>query len=252
MRFIRPAGLMAALLLAVFTLLYAAPQKDAAPTAVSVGGTIEGRIFFEGTPPEQEKIRVTKDAQICGGSQMSEEFVVSPDNKGLKNVVVSVLAAGENPEPIAIAVEQTKCVYVPHVQAATVGTTISLTNNDPTLHNVHAFLVRENGAERTAFNLAQPAPKDPAAPTSVKKILRRPGVYRIECDVHPWMRSYVVVHDNQYYGTSDENGNYSIPDVPAGTYTIRIWHEGLGTVEKSVTVIDGQSVTLDLPISANE
>ena len=95
------------------------------------------------------------------------------------------------------------------------------------------------------FNLAQPASM------STQRVLRRPGVYRIECDVHPWMLSHVVVHDNQFHGISDENGHYRISGVPAGTHTVRIWHEGLGTVERSVTVAEGETVTLDLPIEPN-
>ena len=248
MNFFKPV----ALLLAVLTLLDATPQKDVASTTEPAGGKIEGRIFFKGIPPEPEKIRVTKDAQICGSSQMSEEFIVSPENKGLRNAVVMVLGAGENPETITLNVEQTGCVYVPHVQVATVGSTLAVTNNDPTLHNVHATIVRDDNSKRTAFNVAQPAAKDPAKPSSIQKVLRRQGVYWIECDVHPWMRSYVVVHDNNYYGRSDESGYFTISDIPPGTYTVRIWHEGLGVVEKTVTVTEGQSATLDLPIEANE
>ncbi len=249
MRFPKPLLLVSAPLMSL-TILLALPREHVEHPPTIAGGKIEGRIFFKGTPPEPEKIRVSKDPQICGNSKLSEEFVVSTENKGLKNVVILLEGVGEKPEATAITIEQSDCVYVPHVQVATSGANLTLTNKDRTLHNVHGYLLRDE-ARGTMFNIAQPASKDPASPMSTQRRLRRPGVYQIECDVHPWMLSYVVVHDNQFYATSDESGHYSISGVPAGTYTVRIWHEGLGTVEKTVTVSEGQTATLDLPIEAN-
>lgn len=247
----RPAMPTLALLLSGVTILFAMPRENGESARSGAGGTIEGRIFFKGTPPEPERIRVTEDPQICGSSQMSQEFVVSPENKGLKNAVIFVQGVGEIPEATEINIEQKGCVYGPHVQVATLGATLVLTNNDPTLHNVHGYLVGDDESKRTVFNIAQPASRDPARPMTSRRVLRRPGVYQIECDVHSWMLSYVIVHDNQFYATSDESGHFVIPDIPAGTYTVRIWHEGLGMSERSVTVSEGQSVTLDLPIEAN-
>ena len=250
MIFPKPLLLVSAPLMSL-TILFALPREHVGHPTALTGGTIEGRIFFKGTPPEPERMKVSKDPQVCGISKLSEEFIVSAENKGLKNVVIVVQGAGEKPEATGITIEQSDCMYVPHVQTATSGATLTLTNNDRTLHNVHGYLLRDDETRGTVFNIAQPAAKNHAPPMSTQRRLRRPGVYRIECDVHPWMLSYVVVHDNQFSATSDENGHYSISDVPAGTYTVRIWHEGLGMVEKTVTVSEGQIATLDLPIEAN-
>lgn len=241
-----------ALLLGAIALLSAVPEGKAEPAAVALGGTVEGRVFFTGGAPEPERIRVTKDPQVCGGSKLSEEFIVSPDGGGLKNVVVLILGVGEAPEPSSIEIDQEGCVYVPHVQVATPGATLLLTNNDATLHNVHGYLMIDEDSRRTVFNIAQPAPQDPASPISTRRQLRFPGVYRIECDVHPWMLSHVIVHENSFYAITDESGGYTIPDVPPGTYTVQIWHEGLGMVERSITVTEGRASTLDLPIEPNE
>ena len=252
MRIRRSWKAVPALLVGAVALVSAVPQEDVGAPAVVLGGTLEGRVFFNGAGPEAERIRVNKDPQVCGSSKMSEEFIVSADNNGLKNVVVLIQGAGEAPEPTTINIDQEECVYGPHVQVATPGATLNLTNNDATLHNVHGYLMVGDDARRTVFNIAQPAPEDPTSPISTQRQLRFPGVYRIECDVHPWMLSHVIVHENAFYAITDESGNYSIPDVPAGTYTVQIWHEGLGMAERSVTVGEGESVTLDLPIEANE
>ncbi len=44
-----------------------------------------------------------------------------------------------------------------------------------------------------------------------------------------------------------ENGRYEIR-VPAGTYTIEVWHERLGTKTQEVTVAAGGTATADVAL----
>src|SRR5262249_50881178 len=57
-----------------------------------------------------------------------------------------------------------------------------------------------------------------------------------ECAVHGWMQGNVVVVDNPYYALTDENGKFSITDLPPGKYQVKIWHEYLGELTREVTV----------------
>ena len=57
-----------------------------------------------------------------------------------------------------------------------------------------------------------------------------------KCDVHPWMAAYIGVFDHPYFDVSGDDGTYSIPSLPKGTYTIEAWHERLGTKTATVTV----------------
>ncbi len=50
------------------------------------------------------------------------------------------------------------------------------------------------------------------------------------------MEGYVVVVETPYYGITDEDGNYTIKNVPAGNYTLKIWHERLKAEEQTITV----------------
>jgi hypothetical protein len=52
-----------------------------------------------------------------------------------------------------------------------------------------------------------------------------PGVCYIFCNIHPEMSAAIVVIDSPYYATSDAAGQFSIPNVPAGTYDLYVWHE---------------------------
>ncbi len=108
---------------------------------------------------------------------------------------------------------------------------------------------RRSGARRrrrknkTIFNLAQPFQGQVLA-----KDLAEPGLVKLKCDVHAWMSAWIVVRDNPYYAVTGEDGSYRIGDVPPGKYTIVLWHEGLGQVEKQVTVESNRATEVSFPI----
>ncbi len=45
------------------------------------------------------------------------------------------------------------------------------------------------------------------------------------CSIHKTMNCIILVLENPYFDKTDEKGRYLIPNVPAGTYTLRAWHE---------------------------
>src|SRR3546814_21104211 len=55
-------------------------------TSVSDGGTIQGKIVYQGRVPTR-KIIPTKDTEVCGGIRDEPEIIVSAD-KGVKDAVV--------------------------------------------------------------------------------------------------------------------------------------------------------------------
>ena len=99
---------------------------------------------------------------------------------------------------------------------------VAILNSDPILHNVQFF--QDND---TLFNIAQPV-QGQLNTTRVENA----GIIEVECAVHVWMRASVVVVDNPYDAVTDENGEFSITDLPAGTYQVKIWHEFLGEVDR--------------------
>jgi len=60
--------------------------------------------------------------------------------------------------------------------------------------------------------------------------------FRIKCDVHGWMKSYMAVMPHPFYAVSQTNGQFTIPNLPPGTYTIVAWHEKYGQQEQNITV----------------
>ena len=60
--------------------------------------------------------------------------------------------------------------------------------------------------------------------------------FRIKCDVHGWMKSYMAVLPHPYHSVSQGNGTFSIGNLPPGNYTLVAWHEKYGQQEQQVTV----------------
>lgn len=222
-----------------------APLSSYRVIAVENGGSITGVVRFESQFPRPERIRVSKDNEVCGAHQPAETFLVSPENKGLQNVLVTVegVSAGRASAPATeITLEQKGCAYVPHFQVAEIGTegvTLKVINHDGILHNIHSY-----HGQATLFNVAQPKFK-----RELSQKLTNPGAIKVKCDVHDWLSAYIVLlKDQPYYAVTDERGQFTIAGVPAGSYTLRAWHEALGTMEKPVTVAADQATEIDFII----
>ena len=69
------------------------------------------------------------------------------------------------------------------------------------------------------------------------------------CDLHSWMRGWVVVAPHSFYALTNTEGQFSLRGVPAGRYTLRAWQERLGTISQDIVVGDPEptTVTLEMP-----
>jgi hypothetical protein len=185
---------------------------------------------------------VYKHAEVCGPGVPDDRLVVGPD-AGIRWAVVTIdgVRGGTAPEPdVTHVLDNLQCRFQPHVVVAEVGQWLELRNSDPILHNADARL----GAE-TLFNLALPPGR------RVRRPLARPGRIAVTCDVrHTWMSAFIVVTDHPYHSVTDAYGAYEIRDVPPGRYTVRAWHEVLGTTEREVTVEAGGTTNADFAYSS--
>ena len=91
-------------------------------------------------------------------------------------------------------------------------------NNDRLLHNLHSA-----STSNAVFNRTQPKGR------TIPIEFRKPEIIRIDCDLHPWMRAWVVVAEHPFYAVTDERGEFVLANVPPGQYTLHVWQESLGT-----------------------
>jgi plastocyanin len=207
----------------------------AAPVPLPGESTITGTVKYEGTAEKPRPVRMDSDP-LCmpEGPQTSEVLLVGPGN-GLQNAFVYVkdgLGDRKFPPPqTPVVLAQRGCKYVPHVFGVQVGQPVTIVNDDPTLHNVHA--VPKGNRE---FNFGQPLKG-----MKTTRTFDRPEVMvPFKCDVHGWMAAFGGVLPHPYYAVSSADGSFEIKGLPAGTYTVEAWHERLGTRTATITV-DGKA-----------
>jgi plastocyanin len=219
-------------------------------------GTITGKVSYTGAAPEAKKIDTSADAACTSKSpNLTTEDWAIKDGK-LANTYVYIkdgtLADGtkigdysfDTPSTPA-ALDQNGCHYKPHVLGVMVNQPITITNSDPTTHNIH-FTPKNN----PDWNQSQP---NGAAPLT-HKLARAEVLVPVKCNQHPWMKSYVGVTKHPFFAVSGEDGSFTIKGVPAGKYTVVAWHEGgANGTEKpmEVTVPAKGSVTADFSFGAS-
>jgi len=178
---------------------------------------------------------VHKDKPVTG------EAVVVGSNGGLANVVVYVsqgLTGNEAAASQPVQLEQKGCQYLPHVVAVDAGQHIKILNSDQTSHNIYP-----QAAKNSPWNKSQLAGAQPLDVTWANE-----EVIPVKCNVHPWMRAYIVVVKGPY-GVSDDSGSFKL-DLPPGNYTLTAWHETYGTQTQNVTVASGKPTAVSFTFKA--
>ncbi len=155
-----------------------------------------------------------------------------------RDVVVYIdKAPGEfKPPKEHVKMDQKNLTFIPHVLPVLAGTTVDYLNSDDVLHNV---FTPDKCAEK--FNLGT-WPKGEVRSYTFKE----PGCVAVMlCNVHPEMEAWIVVLQNPYFFKTDKKGTYTIENVPAGKYTLKVWHEKLKGKPQEVTVPEKGEVTVD-------
>jgi hypothetical protein len=213
-------------------------------------GKISGTVKLDGTAPHMKGIDMSKDP-YCSKAHASDpahlETVVVGSGGGLENVVLYISeglpASASSEVPTSVPVfDQKNCVYTPHVLAMDINQKFKVVTSDQTTHNIHPLPNPMTG--NIPWNQSQPPG---AAP--VEKSWKSAEVIPVQCNIHPWMHGWFVVVKGPY-ATTDGSGNYTINDVPPGSYTVTAWQEDLGTQTQKVTVAAGGAGTANFTYKA--
>ncbi len=204
---------------------------------VKNGGSIEGVVGLAGAVLKDPTVTLSSETKYCGKSMPAEKYVIK--DKKIKNVVVYIeeIKAGKAVPAESVTLTNAKCAFVPHVAVGFKGNKFVERNDDTIFHNIHTYL---NG--RTMYNIGLPEKG-----ASVTKPLTKTGVIEVTCDSHPWMHGYLYVSDNPYAVVTNDKGEFSLKDLPPGTYTVEAWHEALGKVKvPNVKVESGKATKITL------
>ena len=224
-------------------LAVAAPRRppDTMPGRWSTAGRSRARCATSARRRRAATLEVTKDTAVCGATaKLATDLVVGPSG-GLQYAVVSLrgIAAGKPFDPAPPTLDQRGCEYAPHVIIVPAGRELTILNSDGVLHNIHTASLHPDAAANPTVNRAQPKFK-----TSMTETFSAPEILRATCDVHGWMKGWIVVADHPYYAVTDAQGRFALSDVPPGDYQLHVWHETLGELTQPVSVAPGATTTV--------
>ena len=217
---------------------------SAVALAGPAGGTVSGKVTYEGTPAKMKSIDMSKEPS-CAKMYTTPPLVQTVETgagNSLEDVVVYISAgAPDEAAPSSAAVfTQKGCRYIPHVLAFQVNQELKITNEDQTSHNIHPLpkLNRE-------WNKSQP----PGTPPISEKYDKAEFI-PVKCNVHPWMHGNFAVLKNSHYAITGDGGSFTLANLPPGKYTITAWQESYGDQSQEVTISGSETKTVNFVFKA--
>ena len=219
-------------------------------TAVQKGGRVRGTLAFGGTLPKADEVLISKDNHHCGeGVIVPDTLRIGTDGQ-VADAVVALKGISEGKAWADTAkmpkVVQARCRFQPFVQIAPKGAELTILNEDPLLHNIHAYEIIGR-ARRTLFNIAQPQAGQ--LDQHVLK-LRRGSVVELDCDAHNWMSAWIYTSEHPYAVVVGDDGRFLLEEVPAGDYELVAWHPVLGEVTQKLALAAGESAEFAIEFTA--
>lgn len=117
------------------------------------------------------------------------------------------------------------------------GTTVEFPNLDEGYHNVFSY------SKIKRFDLGRYRKDEKPA----WQIFDKAGVVKVYCEIHPHMRSTILVLDTPYFVKTDTNGNFRLDHLPAGKFTLKAWLSEKVVLEQSVDLASGKTARVDFP-----
>jgi len=163
-------------------------------------------------------------AASAAGGTVSGKVILVKDGKeqsDASNVVVWVegtrkpgTSSTGQPASVSGEMKSSSKRFQPRVVAVPKNTTVEFPNADPIYHNVFSV----SGANRFDLGLYRSGASKP-------KTFEAAGLVRVYCNIHPQMVGFVMVVDSDYVVVTPPSGDFTLPNVPAGTHTLKVWHE---------------------------
>lgn len=190
--------------------------------------TLRMRFVYDGAPPPPKEIDLAPAFAPLAVPLIDERLMVDPKSNGIKNVLV-YLYTGRGGSKITVPdnqyPNQKRCMtmengrFDPHILIARSGDTLEFVQQGPNQYNPNVnFLINEP----RGFQIP------PGKPLLIPVPKPEPAAIPVDCNIHPWMRAYVVVLDHSFAAVTDKDGKLEIKGLPVDTpLTFRVFHESI-------------------------
>ena len=160
--------------------------------------------------------------------------------KYLRDTIVyieNVTNSFEPPQEHAV-MDQKNMAFIPHILPLLKGTTVDFLNSDMVQHNVYSpDAIADNVNLGTWL-------KGEVRSFTFNKL----GIASMRCNVHVDMLAYVPVLQNPYFARVNNDGSFSITNLPEGKYTIKLWNERYKAEDRQVEVMANVSATVEFEL----
>ena len=157
---------------------------------------------------------------FAGDLQAGSLEVIVKDDKGrpVSDAVAYAAATGavSAAPKKQVVVDQRDKQFVPYVMPVQVGTAVIFPNSDNIRHHVYSF----SPAKKFELPLYSGVPAQPV-------VFDKVGFVTLGCNIHDWMIAYVAVLPTPYFQVTRQDGHAVLKDLPAGQYTMQVWHPAL-------------------------
>lgn len=201
-------------------------QADASDAMAAGWGNLKGQFVCDGAAPNAKTIDTGKEPMCSKHQVVDETAVVNKKGGGIANVVIFVSSkkVKVNPDlkkdlPDTVILDNKGCRFEPHILPMEVSQTLEIHNSDPFSHNSNVSPIGQNGINPLLTQGSM-------ATYKFTKELKSPTP--VACNIHGWMKAYVVVKDHPYIAVTDKDGNFEIKDLPLGKLEFTVWHEAQG------------------------
>ena len=255
------------------------PARAYEAMTVTDGGTLTGTVMLEGTVPKPKGYNLTTlpDQFYCGrisdgqGWRILQPCQVGPAGE-FRDVVV-YLEGIDKGKPFheggVPQIDAKDCLFEPFTTVVRDDQSVTVVNMDPVMHDIQAYETSNLGA-RVLFNV--PLPMNPQHPRNFKdrteagmyhkhmagppmkelvKLSKGRRIFVMQCGFHAYMESWGLAVTNPYFAKTDEQGRFTLADVPPGTYQLVVWHPYIRTAtEQTVTIGPKGAVEANIVVPA--
>ncbi len=196
-------------------------------------GAIRGRVVISRMDDVTEGIVRGRMLNRYGTMSVMSQEPLRPYTLSEKAVVYLDNVPGNYAPPRTHPIlDQRDMVFRPLVLPVLVGTTVDFPNSDPLFHNV--------------FSLSSPKEFDLGRyPQGERRSVafNEQGVVSVYCEIHSYMFATILVLQNPYFTTPNEDGSFEIAGIPPGTYQMSLWYGRKKVDSKTITITANETTS---------